>query len=46
MLLCAWRRSVVAIKATLSGNAMIQLSLIGQWVVRPLLYLGPYLAGE
>ena len=36
----------MAKKATLSGNAMIQLSLIGQWVVRPPLYLGLYLSGE
>ena len=35
---CAWRRSVLAKKATLSGNAMIQLSLIGQRVIRPQLY--------
>ena len=29
MLLCAWRRSAVAKKDTLSGKAMIRLSLIG-----------------
>ena len=46
MLLCACCRIVLAKKATLSGNARIQLSLIGQPVVRPLLYLGLYLAGE
>ena len=48
MLLCDWRRprGVLAKKATLSGNAMIQLFLIGQRVIRPLLYLGLYLTGE
>ena len=45
MLLYAWRRSVLAKKATLSGNAMIRLSLVGQQV-QPLLYLRLYLAGE
>ena len=45
MLLCAWR-SVLAKKATLGGNAMIRLSLVGQRVVQPLLYLRLYLAGE
>ena len=33
-------------KATLTGNAMIDMSHIGQRVVRPLLYLGLYLAEE
>ena len=36
----------MAIKATLRGNVLIRLSLIGQRVVRPLLYLELYLAGE
>ena len=36
----------MAIKATLIRNAMIRLSFIGQRVVRPLLCLGLYLAGE
>ena len=42
----AWSRDVLAKTATLSGNATIRLSLFGQRVVRPLLYLGSYLAGE
>ena len=46
MIHCDWRRSVLAKKATLSGNAMIRLSLIGQRVIQLLLYLGLYLAGE
>ena len=37
---------MLAKKATLSGNAMIRLSLIGQRAVQPLLYFGLYLAGE
>ena len=39
-------RSVLAKKATLSGNAMISMPLIGQQIVRPLLHLGLYLAGK
>ena len=46
MFLCAWRRSGLGKKATLTGNAMIRYSHIGQRVVRPLLYLGLYLAEE
>ena len=37
---------MLAKKATLSGNAMIRLSLIGQGVVQPLFYLRLYLAEE
>ena len=44
MLPCAWRKNVLAKKVTQSGNAMIRLSLIGQQDIRPLLYLGLYLA--
>ena len=34
----------MAKKATLSGNVKIRLSLVGQRVIQPLLYLGLYLA--
>ena len=36
----------MAKKATLSGNVMIRLSLVGQQVIQPLLYLRLYLTGE